>query len=182
MLDRPTSGKIVIGGVDISKLSEDEKTVMRNKEIGFIFQFSNLIPELSALENVMLPGMVAGENGSKLKTRALELLRQVNLEHKARSGATQLSGGEMQRVAVARSLVNNPSLVLADEPTGNLDSKTSEEIINLMRDLNRKNHQTFIIVSHDPSVVKKVDKVIRIKDGVIESVGPPDNHISTEEN
>ena len=180
MLDTPTSGRITIGGTDVSSLSENQKTVMRNREIGFIFQFANLIPELNALENVMLPGMVSGENNAVLRERALGLLKQVGLASKARSGATQLSGGEMQRVAVARSLVNNPSLVLADEPTGNLDTKNSGEIIDLMKDLNRKNNQTFVIVSHDPSVVREMNKIIRIQDGLIDSVGNSSEYLRAE--
>jgi lipoprotein-releasing system ATP-binding protein len=141
---------------------------MRNEEIGFIFQFSNLIPELTALENVMLPGMIGKKNGFDLRKKAIDRLTQVGLSSKARSGASTLSGGEMQRVAIARSLINDPSLVLADEPTGNLDSKNSEELINLMRDLNKKNNQTFAIISHDHKIVAKCDRVIRIRDGMIE--------------
>ena len=168
MLDKPSYGTITIDGVDVGKLSENQQTSMRNKKIGFIFQFSNLIPELTAIENVMLPGMIAGVNNESLKNKALTLLQSVGLENKAKSGATQLSGGEMQRVAVARSLINDPSIVLADEPTGNLDSKNSDEIINLMRDLNKRNKQTFVIISHDPSVIKKVDRIISVKDGKID--------------
>tara|TARA_B100000315_G_scaffold128712_1_gene118388 strand:+ start:2099 stop:2884 length:786 start_codon:yes stop_codon:yes gene_type:complete len=168
MLDAPSSGRIVINGIDVGGLSEDEKAVMRNEEIGFIFQFSNLIPELTALENVMLPGMIGKKNGFDLRKKAIDRLTQVGLSSKARSGASTLSGGEMQRVAIARSLINDPSLVLADEPTGNLDSKNSEELINLMRDLNKKNNQTFAIISHDHKIVAKCDRVIRIRDGMIE--------------
>ena len=168
MLDKPSYGTITIDGVDVGKLSENQQTSMRNKKIGFIFQFSNLIPELTAIENVMLPGMIAGVNNESLKNKALTLLQSVGLENKAKSGATQLSGGEMQRVAVARSLINDPAIVLADEPTGNLDSKNSYEIINLMRDLNKRNKQTFVIISHDPSVIKKVDRIISVKDGKID--------------
>ncbi|MFQ6011624.1 MAG: ABC transporter ATP-binding protein, partial [Nitrososphaerales archaeon] len=144
MLDKPSSGKIVLDGVDIGRLSDNQKTSMRNKKIGFVFQFSNLIPELNALENVTLPGMISGVRRSSLRRRGLELLGSVGLASKAKSSATRLSGGEMQRVAIARSLINNPSLVLADEPTGNLDSTNSDEIVRLLRELNKENNQTFV--------------------------------------
>lgn len=169
LLDTPTDGRIEIDGVEVAKVSEKERTNIRNKKIGFIFQFFNLIPELTVVENVMLPRLIRGMSAKEARKEAIELLTSVGLQDKIAAGATQLSGGQMQRVSIARALINEPSIVLADEPTGNLDSKTASEIIDLMRNLNRHNKQTFIVVSHDQALAERVDRLIRLRDGLIEN-------------
>jgi len=166
-LDIPTRGKIIIDGIDVTKLSESEKDRLRNRKIGFIFQFFNLINELTVLENVMLPRLILGESQAAARREALEMLKAVGLADKAHYLAARLSGGEMQRVSIARALINRPALVLADEPTGNLDSRNAAEIIRLMKELNRKNRQTFILVTHDPTVAKAATKIVRLLDGKI---------------
>jgi putative ABC transport system ATP-binding protein len=155
-LDRPTEGKVLIKGTDISKLSDDELAGLRNREIGFVFQFFNLVARMSGLKNVEFPMAFAGVSQEARKRRATELLERVGL-----------SGGEQQRVAIARALVNNPSVVLCDEPTGNVDSKTGEEVMEILRKLNREQHQTFVIVTHDPLVAKCVDRIAHMQDGMI---------------
>ena len=170
LLDTPTAGHIMIDGVDTTKLSEKQRTQLRNQKIGFVFQFFNLIPELTVIENVMLPMLVMGTPSDKAKRESASLLKMVGLADKTHVGATQLSGGQMQRVAVARGLSNQPAIFLADEPTGNLDSKNAQDILNLMYELNEKNNQTFVLVTHAPDLVGEVDKTIRIKDGLIEKV------------
>ncbi len=170
LLDNPTDGRIIIDGVDVSVLSESKRTRLRNQKIGFVFQFFNLMPELSVIENVMLPGLIYGTNKESLRREADELLRMIGLEGQTKQGGSQLSGGQMQRVAVARALINQPAIVLADEPTGNLDSKNAEEIIELMRKLNRRNRQTFLIVTHAPEMFGQADKTIFLKDGTVEKI------------
>ncbi len=170
LLDTPTDGHIIVDGLNTTQLSENRRTQLRNEKIGFVFQFFNLIPELTVIENVMLPRLIGGTPNDKAKEEAAKLLKMVGLRDKIFAGATQLSGGQMQRVAVARALVNQPAIILADEPTGNLDSKNAEEIIDLMHELNKSNKQTFIMVTHAPELMGDVDKVIRIKDGLIEKV------------
>jgi ABC-type lipoprotein export system ATPase subunit len=170
LLDTPTEGRVVIDGVDVSRLSESERTRLRNQKIGFVFQFFNLMSELSVVENVMLPGMIRGTEKRTLYTDAVHLLRKTGLEGKTRQGATQLSGGQMQRVAVARALINQPSIILADEPTGNLDTSNADEVVELMHNLNLMNKQTFLVVTHDPGIFGKVDKTIFIKDGRVEKI------------
>jgi len=164
-IDTPTKGRIVIDGVDITRLSEAEKDRFRNRKVGFIFQFFNLINELTVLENVMLPALICGVSFEEAEREALTLLKAVGLADKTSHSAAKLSGGEMQRVSIARALINKPALVLADEPTGNLDSQTSAEIIKLMKELNRRNRQTFILVTHDPTVAEAATKIIKILDG-----------------
>jgi lipoprotein-releasing system ATP-binding protein len=164
LLDRPTKGKIFIDGIDTTKLSENQISAFRNKKLGFIFQFSNLLTDLTVLENVLLPRQIAGTNGSAEKD-AKELLKTVGLESQMNKRANKISGGQAQRVAIARGLVNNPSIVLADEPTGNLDSVTSETVVHLMKSMARKLNQTFVIVTHEPDEFGDVDKIITIKDG-----------------
>jgi lipoprotein-releasing system ATP-binding protein len=164
LLDRPTKGKIFIDGIDTTKLSENQISAFRNKKLGFIFQFSNLLTDLTVLENVLLPRQIAGTNGSAEKD-AKDLLKTVGLESQMNKRANKISGGQAQRVAIARGLVNNPSIVLADEPTGNLDSVTSETVVHLMKSMAKKLNQTFVIVTHEPDEFGDVDKIITIKDG-----------------
>ena len=164
LLDRPTKGKVFIDGTDTTKLSENKISAFRNKKLGFIFQFSNLLTDLTVLENVLLPRQIAGTNGSAEKD-ARDLLKIVGLESQMNKRANKISGGQAQRVAIARGLINNPSIVLADEPTGNLDSVTSETVIQLMKSMAKKLNQTFVIVTHEPEHFGDVDKIITIKDG-----------------
>ena len=164
LLDRPTKGKIFIDGIDTTKLNENQISAFRNKKLGFIFQFSNLLTDLTVLENVLLPRQIAGTNSSAEKD-AKELLKTVGLETQMNKRANKISGGQAQRVAIARGLVNNPSIVLADEPTGNLDSVTSETVVQLMKSMAKKLNQTFVIVTHEPDEFGDVDKIITIKDG-----------------
>ena len=166
-LDRPTEGKVLIKGTDISKLSDDELAELRNREIGFVFQFFNLITRMSGLKNVEFPMAFAGVSEDVRKRRATELLERVGLGDRLDHKPTELSGGEQQRVAIARALVNNPSVVLCDEPTGNVDSKTGEEVMEILRKLNKEQQQTFVIVTHDPLVAKSVDRIAHMQDGMI---------------
>ncbi|QLH07740.1 ABC transporter ATP-binding protein [Nitrosopumilus ureiphilus] len=164
LLDRPTNGKIFIDGIDTTILDDNNISSFRNKKLGFIFQFSNLLTDLSVLENIMLPRQIAGTNHAAEKD-ARDLLKAVGLEDQMTKRANKISGGQSQRVAIARGLINKPSIVLADEPTGNLDSVTSETIVQLMKSMAKKLNQTFIIVTHDRQHFGDVDKVITIKDG-----------------
>jgi len=167
-LDRPTSGKVYINGIDISKLNENQVADLRNREIGFIFQFFNLIPRMNAQSNVELPMAIAGVNRNERHERAKELLKLVGLAERADHKPSQLSGGEQQRVAIARALANEPNILLADELTGNLDSKTGSEIMYLLRSLNEEKGKTFILITHDPNVGQRTDRLISLKDGIIE--------------
>ncbi len=164
LLDHPTSGKILIDGVDTTTLDDDKISSFRNKKLGFIFQFSNLLTDLTVLENVLLPRQIGGTNETAEKD-ARDLLKAVGLEDQMNKRANKISGGQAQRAAIARGLVNKPSIVLADEPTGNLDSVTSETIVRLMKSMAKKLNQTFVIVTHDRQHFGDVDKVITIKDG-----------------
>ena len=164
LLDRPTNGKVFIDGTDTTNLTDDKISSFRNKKLGFIFQFSNLLTDLTVLENVLLPREIARTNDSAEKN-ARELLTAVGLDDQINKRANKISGGQAQRVAIARGLINNPSIVLADEPTGNLDSVTSEKIIQLMKSMAKKLNQTFIVVTHDRQHFGDVDRVITIKDG-----------------
>ena len=164
LLDHPSSGKIFIDGVDTTTLNDDQISSFRNKKLGFIFQFSNLLTDLSVLENVLLPIQIGGTGGVAEK-EARDLLKAVGLEDQINKRANKISGGQAQRVAIARGLINKPSIVLADEPTGNLDSVTSETIVQLMKSMAKKLNQTFIIVTHDRQHFGEVDKVITIIDG-----------------
>lgn len=168
-LDKPTGGKIFVDGLDITALGESELADYRLRKVGFIFQFYNLIPTLTALENVEMPLALAGVPKSERREKALNLLKMVGLEARADHKPDELSGGEQQRVAIARALVNNPSIVLADEPTGDLDSKSALALMNLIKDLNGRNGQTFIIVTHDPIVAERCTKIYNIRDGRIET-------------
>ena len=164
LLDRPTTGKVFIDGTDTTNLTDDKISSFRNKKLGFIFQFSNLLTDLTVLENVLLPREIAGTTDSAEKN-ARELLKAVGLDDQMDKRANKISGGQAQRAAIARGLINNPSIVLADEPTGNLDSVTSGKIIHLMKSMAKKLNQTFIVVTHDQHQFGDVDRVITIKDG-----------------
>lgn len=167
-LSNPDSGKIYYQDKEISSFSEKELSNFRNKEIGFVFQFHHLLPEFTALENVCIPAFIAKMSKSKAEKRAKELLDYLGLSERMEHKPSELSGGEKQRVAMARSLVNNPSAVLADEPSGNLDSANREEMHDLLFKLRDDFGQTFIIVTHDDNFAKRSDKIVHIKDGVIE--------------
>lgn len=165
LLDTPSVGQIFLKGIDVSQASPEERARLRNQELGFVFQYHHLIPEFSALENVMMPMLIAKKGRAAAKERALELLSAVGLADRRDSRPNQLSGGQNQRVAVARALANGPSIVIGDELTGNLDTKTSDLIYNLLRELNRKINQTFILVTHDMRLAEKTDRILRIVDG-----------------
>ncbi|MFX1466289.1 MAG: ABC transporter ATP-binding protein [Promethearchaeota archaeon] len=171
-LDNPTSGQVFINGHDISKMSDSSLTELRAREIGFIFQFYNLVPVLTALENVELPMMVTGINEKEGKKRAIELLEMVGLGDRLHHRPDELSGGQRQRVSIARALANNPSIVLADEPTGDVDTKTGDEILDIMHHLNKNMGVTMIVITHDPAVSEHCDRLIRIIDGQIATDKP----------
>ena len=167
-LDTPTAGSYELNGKDVSNMSQDELAEIRNKEIGFVFQTFNLLPRTTALENVALPMVYAGASKSERKARAEEVLTDVGLADRMDHKPNQLSGGQRQRVAVGRALVNKPSIILADEPTGNLDSKTSLEIMTLFDEIHQ-NGNTVIIVTHEEEVAEHAHRVIRLRDGMVES-------------
>ncbi len=168
-LDTIASGIIKIGGNDLASLSDNDRTEYRAKNMGFIFQFYNLLPVLSAVENVELPLVVSGVNPKQARQQALKGLEQVGLSDWSTHKPAELSGGQRQRVTIARALVNEPAIVWADEPTGDLDSETADEVMGLMVDLNRRNQQSFVIVTHDPRIAAMTSRIIRMKDGVIVS-------------
>lgn len=167
-LDTPTSGSYILNGKDVSKMADDELAGIRNKEIGFVFQTFNLMPRTTALDNVALPMVYAGFKKQERDARATEVLKQVGLGDRMDHKPNQLSGGQRQRVAVARALVNHPSIILADEPTGNLDTKTSIEIMNLFNDIHA-NGNTVILVTHEEDIAAHAHRIIRLRDGLIES-------------
>jgi putative ABC transport system ATP-binding protein len=166
-LDRPTSGHVFIDGINIFSLSDDQLAEFRNSKIGFIFQAYNLIPRATAIKNVELPMIVKGIPKVERFKRAYELLKRVGLEDKIYRKPLELSGGEQQRVAIARALVNQPSIVLGDEPTGNIDSKAGYEIVNLLKEINSEFGTTFIIVTHNPEVANATERIIHVRDGKI---------------
>jgi len=166
-LDTPTRGTIYLDNKDISKLDESELAQLRGKKIGFIFQNFNLIPSLSALQNVTLPLTFQGIQKNEAIRRATEELEKVKLDHRLTHKPSELSGGERQRVAIARALVTNSEVILADEPTGNLDSKTGEEIMELLKTLNEQHNKTVVIITHDPNIASRAKRVIKIQDGRI---------------
>jgi lipoprotein-releasing system ATP-binding protein len=166
-LDKANSGEIWINNERIDTLKEKELAKFRNKHIGFVFQFHHLLPEFTALENVCIPGWIAGTNKNELEARALKLLKILGLQDRASHKPSELSGGEQQRVAVARALINNPDIVFADEPTGNLDSKHAQELHELFLHLQKTMGQTFLIVTHNEALAKMSDRVVHMKDGFI---------------
>ena len=166
-LDSPEKGKIFISNTDVFQLNQQKLAGFRNKHIGFIFQFHNLLPEFSALENVMIPGLIAKRSGTEVKRRAMELLGLLGLRERKDHKPGELSGGEQQRVSVARALINDPSIVFADEPSGNLDSKNADELHQLFFDLRKELNQTFVIVTHNKELAEMADRKLEIEDGVI---------------
>jgi putative ABC transport system ATP-binding protein len=164
-LDTPTSGTYILDGVDVSKLNDDEQANIRNKKIGFVFQTFNLLARTPALDQVELPMVYAG--APDRRQRALAALESVGLKERVHHRPNELSGGQQQRVAIARALVNNPSIILADEPTGNLDSKSGAEIMNIFKTLNRDQGLTVVLVTHDPNIAAQAQRVIRVRDGLL---------------
>lgn len=166
-LDKPTAGKIFFDGEEVSQMNSKRLATFRNKHIGFVFQFHQLLPEFTALENIVIPALIAGRDRKEAEKEAFELLRIMNLEERAHHKPAEMSGGENQRIAVARALINHPDVILADEPSGSLDSHNKEELHRLFFDLRDKFGQTFIIVTHDETLAKLTDRTIRMVDGTI---------------
>lgn len=166
-LDRPTRGRVLIEGRDPSRMSDEELSRLRNRLIGFVFQTFNLIPRLTALENVMLPLAIKGVNGEERVRRAREALERVGLAHRINHRPMELSGGEQQRVAIARAIVTNPRIILADEPTGNLDSASAAEVVELLTRLNRDLGITLVVVTHNPETASPAGRIVRMRDGVV---------------
>ncbi len=171
-LDHPDSGSIVIDGTDVTALSQKKLSDFRNQHLGFVFQFHQLLPEFTAIENIMIPAYIAGTSHRHAKERAKELLDYLGLADRASHKPNELSGGEKQRVAVARALVNNPAVILADEPSGSLDTKNKQELHQLFFDLRDRFGQTFVIVTHDETLATLTDRTIHLRDGVIEAAAP----------
>lgn len=167
ILDTPTSGTIAIDGQNVTEMSEAERSQARNRLLGFIFQYHHLLPDFTALENVMMPILIAGKSRSEAEKKSIVILEEVGLSDRLHHFPNQLSGGQNQRVAVARALANNPKIIIGDEPTGNLDSRSSEMVYELLRKLNRQIGQTFILVTHDERMAQKTDRIVRIVDGKI---------------
>jgi lipoprotein-releasing system ATP-binding protein len=169
-LDSPDSGTVCVDSVDVTSLSQKKLADFRNRHIGFVFQFHQLLPEFSAIENIMIPAYIAGTNSKAARQRAEELLSFMNLSDRAHHKPNELSGGEKQRVAVARALINNPSVILADEPSGSLDSKNKAELHQLFFDLRDRFGQTFVIVTHDEQLAMLTDRTIHMRDGILETI------------
>ncbi|WP_289058291.1 ABC transporter ATP-binding protein [Mesotoga prima] len=180
-IDEPTSGKVVINGVDLHSLKDDDKTRFRALNMGFVFQFYNLIPVLTAVENVELAMLTMGSSQKKARSAAMEILAGVNLDARARNLPSQLSGGERQRVSIARALVHRPAIVWADEPTGALDTKTSTDFMSLILELNRTFNQTFVIVTHDERVSKYSDRILHMDSGEVVQI-EDNNSLKVSEN
>ena len=174
-LDKPDAGSILIDNVNVTTLSQKKLADFRNRHIGFVFQFHQLLPEFTALENIMIPAYIAGTSSKAAKQRAEELLQFMGLSDRAKHKPNELSGGEKQRVAVARALVNNPAVILADEPSGSLDTKNKEELHQLFFDLRDKFGQTFVIVTHDEQLASITDRTIHMRDGLLENLESLDN-------
>lgn len=168
-LDKPTSGSIMFNGKELCRMSDGELATFRNRHIGFVFQFHQLLPEFTALENVMMPALIAGRNRKEVEKEAMELLAVMGLKERATHKPSEMSGGENQRVAVARALINRPDVVLADEPSGSLDSKNKGELHKLFFELRDRYGQTFLIVTHDEGLAAITDRTIRMVDGVVHS-------------
>jgi len=171
LLENPTSGKVFYEGIDASGLKENELAKFRNEKIGFVFQFHHLLNEFTALENVMIPALIGGCKKTQAKEISDDILKSVGLAERAHHKPGELSGGEQQRVAIARALVMKPKIVLADEPTGNLDQKTGEEVFELLKKLKKEREETFVIVTHNLSLAKQADRILELKDGKLEKVG-----------
>jgi len=169
LLDRPTEGKILVEGRDTSEITGKDIALFRGKKMGFVFQNYNLIPRLTVLENVMLPGLIVGKKRQEIERKALTLLREVGIQHRAKHRGVHLSGGEQQRVAIARALINDPLIILADEPTGALDSDSSREIMELLKSTNESRGVTIVFVSHDPNIARYGRRKIVMRDGMIVS-------------
>lgn len=166
-LDKPDSGSVTVDGIDVGNLSSAKLSDFRNRHLGFVFQFHQLLPEFTALENIMIPAFIAGKGQKEAKEKAMELLSFMGLEDRASHKPNELSGGEKQRIAVARALVNNPAVILADEPSGSLDTKNKTELHKLFFDLRDRFGQTFVIVTHDETLAATTDRTIHMKDGMI---------------
>jgi len=170
MLDRPTTGTLALNGEDLIGKTDSELAIYRNRFVGFIFQFHHLLPEFNALENVQMPALINGNNNWELRDRAVSLLESVGLSERMNHRPNELSGGELQRVAVARALMNNPSIIFADEPSGNLDHRNSEMLHNLIWDLASEHNCTFVVVTHDMGLAKRADRIMKLQDGVLEDI------------
>jgi len=166
-LDHPDGGNVIIDGTDVTRLGQKAQARFRNRHLGFVFQFHQLLPEFTALENVLIPAMIARQPRCESEARARQLLQMLRLEARADHKPSQLSGGEAQRVAVARALINQPSVILADEPSGSLDSQNKRELHQLFFDLREQLHQTFVIVTHDEQLAQLTDRTVHLKDGLI---------------
>jgi lipoprotein-releasing system ATP-binding protein len=166
-LDQPTSGEIYYRNENLANYTEKQRNHFRNSQIGFVFQFHHLLPEFTALENVMLPGLISNESAEVISQRATQLLTQFGLEHRLQHRPSMLSGGEQQRVAMARALINNPAILLADEPTGNLDEANTRQLIDLIISLNAQQNLTILLITHDQSIAARCDRVLHIQDGLI---------------
>ena len=168
-LDLPTSGRIRLGKEELTTMSNSRLAAVRNRDVGFVFQFHHLLPEFTALENVMIPGMIQGRSKKEMEKRAKALLDEVGLSHRSTHRPGELSGGEQQRVAIARALALDPKLLLADEPTGNLDSSTSDAVHDLFFQINREHGTTIVVVTHNPAFAERMPRVVRMRDGLVEA-------------
>jgi len=167
-LDRQTSGKVLVDGIDLRKLGEDKLSILRNRKLGFVYQSFNLIQRLSSIENVEMPLIARGMAEAERRSKSMKMLSAVGLASKASKRPTELSGGEQQRVAIARALVTRPTLIIADEPTGNLDSKTTQEVVDQFIDVNKQFGTTILVVTHNPDIAERTQHIIAIRDGLIE--------------